>query len=60
MASPIIFVRSVVEETKKVVWPNRETVIRHTVLVVLTVAVAVLIFAGVDFLLQKLVIFALQ
>lgn len=47
---------SVVEEGKKVIWPNRDTVIRHTVMVIVSVALAMLIFSSIDFGLQKLVI----
>ena len=54
------FFVTVVEEGKKVVWPSRDLVIRHTVLVIATVAVAVLIFASLDYGLQKLVILAIN
>lgn len=58
---PIIpFFTSVIDEGKKVVWPARGVVIRHTIMVVVSVAVAVLIFASVDYGLQKLVIFAIN
>lgn len=53
-------ISSIIEEGKKVVWPTREAVIRHTVMVVVSVAVAVLIFASIDFGLQKLVILAVN
>ena len=43
------------EELAKVVWPNRETTINHT-LVVIGISLAVAIFLGaVDFLLTKVI-----
>jgi|GEM_PF-1422538 len=50
---------SVYEEARKVIWPTRETVFRHTIMVVVSVAIAMLIFAGLDYGLQKAVIWAL-
>ncbi len=42
------------EELAKVVWPNRETTIRHTI-VVIGISIAIAIFLGlVDFLLSKI------
>ncbi len=58
--APISFVRTAVEEGRKVIWPTRELVMRHTVMVIVSVAVATLIFAGVDYGLQKLVILSIQ
>ncbi|MCR4277644.1 MAG: preprotein translocase subunit SecE [Candidatus Berkelbacteria bacterium] len=58
---PIVpFLGSVVDEGKKVVWPNRDVVIRHTIMVIVSVAIATLIFASIDFGLQKLVILAIK
>ncbi len=54
------FLGSVVDEGKKVVWPTRNVVIRHTVMVIFSVAIATLIFASIDFGLQKLVILAIK
>lgn len=54
------FIGSVVEEGKKVVWPNRELVIRHTVMVVVSIVLAVLLFAAVDYGLAKLVLLAIK
>lgn len=58
--APISFVRTAVEEGRKVIWPTRELVIRHTVMVIVSVAISTLIFAGVDYGLQKLVILSIQ
>jgi preprotein translocase SecE subunit len=58
---PVVpFLGSVVDEGKKVVWPTRDVVIRHTVMVIISVAIATLIFASIDFGLQKLVILAIK
>ncbi|HSX42130.1 MAG TPA: preprotein translocase subunit SecE [Candidatus Saccharimonadales bacterium] len=58
--APINFINGVVDEGKKTIWPNRDTVIRHSLMVVITLAVATLIFAGVDYLLQKLLLLAIN
>lgn len=52
-------VGSIFEEGRKVIWPNRETVIRHTLMVLLSVAVAAVFFGAVDLGLQRLVIMAI-
>ncbi|MEK7202532.1 MAG: preprotein translocase subunit SecE [Patescibacteria group bacterium] len=58
---PVVpFLGSVVDEGKKVVWPTRDVVIRHTLMVIISVAIATLIYASLDFGLQKLVILALK
>lgn len=54
------YVKTTVEEGRKVVWPNRELVVRHTIMVIASVAVAVLIFASLDYGLKKLVILAIE
>ncbi len=54
------FITTTIDEGKKVIWPNRPTVIRHSVMVVASILGAVLIFASIDFGLQKLVLLALQ
>lgn len=58
--APAAFVGSVIDEGKKTIWPDRPTIIRHTVMVVATIVVATLIFAGVDYLLQKLLLLAIN
>lgn len=54
------YIKSVIEEARKVVWPTREIVMRHTIMVVIAVAIAVLVFASYDYLMQKLVITAIK
>jgi preprotein translocase SecE subunit len=58
--APIGYIQSVVDEGKKTIWPNRSTVIRHTVMVVIALTVATLLFAGVDYLLQRLLLLAIN
>ena len=58
--SPAKFIGTTVEEGKKVIWPNRELVIRHTVMVVVTIGIGGLIFVRVDFGFKKLVILAIK
>ncbi len=37
------------EELKKVIWPDRKTVINHTIIVIVAVAVAMALIAAIDF-----------
>ncbi|MEX1052205.1 MAG: preprotein translocase subunit SecE [Patescibacteria group bacterium] len=55
----ISYFRSVLAEGKKVVWPNRQTIIRHTAMVTISVIVAAVVFAGVDYGFQQLVLASL-
>ena len=54
------FFGSVIEEGKKVVWPTRQVVIRHSVMVIVSVAIATLIYASIDYGLQQLVLVAIK
>lgn len=58
--APVNFIGGVIDEGKKTIWPNRDTVVRHSLMVVVTLVVATLIFAGVDYLLQKLLLLAIN
>lgn len=49
------FFRESYEELKKVVWPSRQTVVRHTISVILTVAISMVIIMVLDYGLQLLV-----
>ncbi|HUD20509.1 MAG TPA: preprotein translocase subunit SecE [Candidatus Saccharimonadales bacterium] len=64
MANPVAysakFVKSVVEEGSKVIWPDRPTVIRHTIMVIISVGIAMAIFASLDYGLQQLVLVVLN
>ena len=53
-ASPIIFLKEVQEELKKVVWPTRDEVIRLTFVVILISLIVGLFLGGIDFILTKL------
>lgn len=43
------------QEFKKVVWPNRQEVISHTMIVIVSTAVAMALIAAIDFGLFNLV-----
>ncbi len=58
--APFSFVKTAIEESRKVIWPNRQLVIRHTIMVVISVAISAVLFAGIDYGLQKLVIVAIN
>lgn len=53
-ASPVIFLKEVQEELKKVVWPTRDEVIRLTFVVMLISLVVGLFLGGIDFILVKI------
>ncbi|OGH38091.1 MAG: preprotein translocase subunit SecE [Candidatus Levybacteria bacterium RIFCSPLOWO2_01_FULL_38_21] len=53
-ASPVIFLKEVQEELKKVVWPTREEVIRLTFVVIAVSLIVGLFLGGADFILTKL------
>lgn len=52
MANPIVsaisYVKSSLAELKKVTWPGRSVVIRHTIIVVIAVGIAAALVALVD------------
>jgi preprotein translocase SecE subunit len=54
------YIATAIEEARKVVWPDRETVIRHTAMVIVSVAIAAGIFAGLDYFLRQLVLLAIN
>lgn len=58
--SPIGYFKSVIDESKKVVWPSRELVIRHTIMVVVAIIVSTVLFASIDYGLQNLVLKAVN
>jgi preprotein translocase subunit SecE len=47
---PFAFVRGVVDELRKVVWPTPQELYRYTVVVVVTVAIIALFIGGTDLL----------
>ena len=53
-ASPVVFLKEVREELKKVVWPTRDEVIRLTFVVILISLIVGLFLGGIDFILTKL------
>jgi len=53
-ATPVIFLKEVQEELKKVVWPTRDEVIRLTFVVMLISVIVGLFLGGIDFILTKL------
>ncbi len=55
----INFFKSIVDEAKKVIWPDKETVTRHSVMVIVTVIVSILVVAGIDYVFQKLLMLTL-
>lgn len=52
--SPVIFLKEVQEELKKVVWPTRDEVIRLTFVVMLVSLIVGLFLGGIDFVLVKI------
>lgn len=56
----IDYFRTVIEEGKKVVWPTREIVLRHTAMVVVVMIISAAVFAGVDYGFQQLVLLSIS
>lgn len=54
------YFRSVLEEGRKVVWPTREIILRHTVMVVIVMIISAAVFAGVDYGFQQLVLLSIS
>ncbi len=52
--SPVVFLKEVREELKKVVWPTKDEVIRLTFVVILISLIVGLFLGGIDFILTKL------
>ena len=51
--TPVIFLKEVRDELKKVVWPTRNEVIRLTAVVILVSLVVGVYLGGIDFILTK-------
>ncbi|MCP9952963.1 MULTISPECIES: preprotein translocase subunit SecE [Actinomadura] len=51
--SPALFVRQVIAELRKVIWPTRRELITYTTVSLIFVLVMVAIVSGVDYGLQK-------
>ena len=43
------YMRESAEELRKVTWPNRKTVVRDTIIVLVSSVVLALVFGGLDF-----------
>ncbi|MCL5434915.1 MAG: preprotein translocase subunit SecE [Patescibacteria group bacterium] len=52
--TPVIFLKEVNEELKKVVWPTRNEVIRLTTVVLIVSLIVGLYLGGLDFILTKI------
>ena len=53
--TPVVFLKEVRDELKKVVWPTRDEIIRLTGVVILISLIVGLFLGGTDFILTKLV-----
>jgi len=54
------YFRGVASELKKVTWPTRKEIINHTIIVVISAAIAVILTSAIDFGLSKLIEFVVQ
>ncbi len=52
--TPVIFLKEVNEELKKVVWPTRDEIIRLTTVVLIVSLIVGLYLGGLDFILTKI------
>lgn len=53
--TPVVFLKEVRDELKKVVWPTRDEIIRLTGVVILVSLGVGIFLGGIDFILTKLV-----
>ncbi|WP_153534619.1 preprotein translocase subunit SecE [Actinomadura macrotermitis] len=51
--SPALFVRQVIAELRKVIWPTRRELITYTTVSLVFVLIMVALVSGVDWVLQK-------
>ena len=54
MQKIITYLKEVIQELKKVSWPNKEQTINKTVLVIIVSVVMAIYIGGLDFLFQQL------
>jgi preprotein translocase subunit SecE len=52
--TPVIFLKEVLDELKKVVWPTRDEVIRLTAVVIIVSLIVGLYLGGIDLILTKI------
>lgn len=51
--TPVIFLKEVKDELRKVVWPTRDEVIRLTAVVIIVSLIVGIYLGGIDFILTK-------
>ncbi|MCD6195058.1 preprotein translocase subunit SecE [bacterium] len=49
------FFQGVVRETKQIQWPKREVVVYNAVIVIIAILISILVVAGIDYVLAKLI-----
>ena len=54
--TPVVFVRQVVAELRKVIWPTRQEMITYTTVALVFIVIMVIFVTGLDTLLGKLVL----
>ncbi|HLX49133.1 MAG TPA: preprotein translocase subunit SecE [Streptosporangiaceae bacterium] len=54
--TPVVFVRQVVAELRKVIWPTRHELVTYTTVALIFIVVMVAIVTGLDALLGKIVL----
>lgn len=54
------YISSAIQELKKVSWPKRNEIIRLTIMVIISVALAVVVVMGIDYFLTKLISWAVK
>lgn len=52
--TPVVFLKEVREELKKVVWPTRDEVIRLTTVVIIVSVIVGIFLGGIDYILTNL------
>lgn len=52
--TPVVFLKEVQDELKKVVWPTRDEIVRLTFVVIIISLIVGFFLGGIDFLLTKI------
>lgn len=60
MPNVVNFTKEVLEELRKVAWPNREQTIRYTILVIVVVLAVGAFLGGLDYLLTSITAFLIN
>lgn len=55
MSKVKVFFQGVIREIRQIQWPKKDAVVYNAVIVVIAVLISILVVAGIDYLLAKLI-----